>query len=626
MATNAVVPPAPAAEEVMEDYVASKRRDEYDSDHSDCMSTLNQSYKAKHSFGRELVDALRDISEEFGNTFFETTDLELDIGPYRPIRSRFGARLCLRLHVRTSSRISKIQRQRLTVFCLQHAGVLRRITGLCVYGHGAMNFDADGGIAISVVSTFLECAVGQTGMRLDLFQLQSPGGLEDEESHTLVVTGESDDWDYFGVLLSHYLGKLSYFFFRANLGTGTAGMLQHGEQSGFVSAVVNTWAHSGTWANTSEVGADYFGIDSDNFFIGVSTRAIGRLCSRELGCKMRINCRGNKAAMGRFVSGACRSSEQGTNELVVEDVAPFWEDHEDYLAPPILHLLENNTVFRKITYRHQAAPSAAVGAVTDYRVLPYWKAALRGRTKWVSLDMREGPIGETDPHLVVPISEAAEKLAAGLYSLVPLTKRPANDHANVVYVSLRHCVEMLLPLVGVEQKSPLVGPQRWTPVSRISHGVTLGVLHGVVAPLGNVFQYLTEYPGSLFPTPGIIHSRWKCFDRNGDTYVKLLQFEKLAEVEEHKTQLKSLLTMLQGLAEGDPESFTADHQRLTYNGLGTVVMGCLTNHIDQWGMCRIPGNVRLAVHVLQAKMSCELIDFGPDPDVVLGAPYNGLGP
>ena len=613
--TNGVVPAAPAAEDIMEDYVVSQRRQA----DSDCMSMENVSWRAKHSFSREVTDALAEISDEFIGTFSETTDLEMDIGPYRPTRSRFGARLCLRLHVTTGSRISVHERRRLQAFFLRHAAALSGITGLCVYGHDACNFEADGGIAISVVSTFLDCAAGQTGMRLNLFQLQAPGNSSDEDDIALDATGGSRDWVNFAALLCHYSKDMSYFYFRANLlDTGMAVVLQRNELSGFLSAVI------ARWTTGSEVGADYFGIDSDNFFNRVPIHAITELCSMDLGCKMRINCRGNKTALSRFVSGACLNSSMGRIELVVEDVAPFLEDHEDYIAPPILRLLENNTVFRKITYRHQAAPNAADGAVTDYRVLPYWKAALRGRTTWVSLDMREGPIGETDPHLVLPVSEAAEKIAVRPYSLVPFTKRSADNHASVVYVSLPHCVEMLLPLVGAEKKSPLVGPQRWTPVSE-SHGGTLGVLHGLNAPPGVVFRYLREYPGSLFPT-GVIQSRWECLDRNGNTYVKILQFKGSAQVEEHKTQLHIMFTLLQGLAKSDPKSFTEDHQRLTYNSLGAVVLGRLTDHIDQWGMARIPGNVRLAVHVLQAKMSCQLIDFGTDPDVILGAPYNGLGP
>ena len=125
---------------------------------------------------------------------------------------------------------------------------------------------------------------------------------------------------------------------------------------------------------------------------------------------------------------------------------------------------------------------------------------------------------------------------------------------------------------------------------------------------------------------GNIQSMWECKDRNGDAYVKMLQFGDLAEVEEHSTQINHIFNMLQGHAEVGHEYFTGDPQWVAYLSSGLVILDSLNDHIDQWGMARIPGNVRLAVHGLQAKLGRQLTNFGRDTHVIMGAPYNGRGP
>lgn len=502
-----IVPASPATEEAMEVYLCRKCRlvssylPTVPAIAPDDISEWNRSACAsisggEHGFHPQLVESLRNISEEFNDEFSDATDMEVEIGPYRPTRSRFTARLCIRLWVNNASEITDKQRRDLQAFVARNGAALCHVKGLSVYGSNVSypHWQNEGpGIRISAIATFLECFGAQTQMRLDLFQLHSPSTTDYAHSTELPIDGGCDEWDHFAATLKHYSSSLSYFRLRADIRNQ-----DNPPGDACLNRLLDT-LHA-TWCQ-NEAEADYFEINSHQFFEETSTNHIARFTRYHSGCKLRINFRGNTDAVRRFVDAVCENQQFGSVELVVENFPPilaFPVNDERYIEPPLIDLLESQSSFGKISYKYTAVGDQVARAGSDGRAVPYWKAALWGVTGRVTLDFREGCIGGVEPDLATELRNAA-LLQCGEKTHYVLTF--ANDvygYVNAVFTDGKKCVELRLPF-NLDGTSPFGVPPSLAAEgddNRLNRRI-VAMLHQSGAPVWIVHQFLMNYPETV---------------------------------------------------------------------------------------------------------------------------------
>ena len=111
-------------------------------------------------------------------------------------------------------------------------------------------------------------------------------------------------------------------------------------------------------------------------------------------------------------------------------------------------------------------------------------------------------------------------------------------------------------------------------------------------------------------------------DRFGKAYCKVLRFSNGGDMARHTNELNSLWQALNnnaathqaGIAEWD--DFEAN---------SVAILCRVVRHTREWGVARLPTNIREPVHELEDVLGRKRTDFGPDVGVTQGAPYDGVG-
>lgn len=124
-------------------------------------------------------------------------------------------------------------------------------------------------------------------------------------------------------------------------------------------------------------------------------------------------------------------------------------------------------------------------------------------------------------------------------------------------------------------------------------------------------------------------SMWTAEDPKGGTYVKWLQFSSMDAHDRHRRHINAIYDQLATLdhnhnVEHDLSAHNVHGDR--YVERGDLIQLMVNCHVREWGVGRVPGQVREGVHELQLNLRRTLTDFGPDVGVVEGTPYNGRGP
>ena len=111
-------------------------------------------------------------------------------------------------------------------------------------------------------------------------------------------------------------------------------------------------------------------------------------------------------------------------------------------------------------------------------------------------------------------------------------------------------------------------------------------------------------------------------DRFNKPYEKVLRFSNGGDVTRHRNEQNSLWQELNDNA--------AVHQGggvewEDFRATSVAILCRVVQHTREWGVARLPTNIREPVHELEDVLGQNRTDFGPDVGVTHGAPYNGVG-
>ena len=111
-------------------------------------------------------------------------------------------------------------------------------------------------------------------------------------------------------------------------------------------------------------------------------------------------------------------------------------------------------------------------------------------------------------------------------------------------------------------------------------------------------------------------------DRLGHPYLKVIRFSTGGDMTRHTNELDSLWQALNNSAAAH-QAGVADWEEFRADGM--AILCRVVRHTREWGVARLPTNIREPVHELEDVLGQNRTDFGPDVGVTQGAPYNGVG-
>ena len=137
-------------------------------------------------------------------------------------------------------------------------------------------------------------------------------------------------------------------------------------------------------------------------------------------------------------------------------------------------------------------------------------------------------------------------------------------------------------------------------------------------------------------------------DRFNNPYVKHIRYTSYGDMIRHTNELGSLFMSLCENSENasayhagaglnkDEESENAsatqprvgpnnDEDRAAFRAKSVAILCRVARHTREWGVARLPINIREPVHELEDAIERNRTDFGPVVGVTQGAPYNGTG-
>ena len=114
-------------------------------------------------------------------------------------------------------------------------------------------------------------------------------------------------------------------------------------------------------------------------------------------------------------------------------------------------------------------------------------------------------------------------------------------------------------------------------------------------------------------------------DRFNNPYVKLIRYSNGEDMIRHNVEMKSLWTSLNRHASDFQTGLNSEEQRMAFRATSTAILVKVARHTREWGVARLPTNIREPVHELEDAIERNRTDFGPDVGVTQGAPYNGTG-
>ena len=111
-------------------------------------------------------------------------------------------------------------------------------------------------------------------------------------------------------------------------------------------------------------------------------------------------------------------------------------------------------------------------------------------------------------------------------------------------------------------------------------------------------------------------------DRFGNPYCKVLRFSNVGDMERHPKELKSLW---QALHDNAAVHQAGGMEWEDFRATSVAILCRVVQHTREWGVARLPTNIREPVHELEDVLGQNRTDFGLDVGVTQGAPYNGVG-
>ena len=111
-------------------------------------------------------------------------------------------------------------------------------------------------------------------------------------------------------------------------------------------------------------------------------------------------------------------------------------------------------------------------------------------------------------------------------------------------------------------------------------------------------------------------------DRCNKPYEKVLRFSNVGDATRHRNEQNSLWEALNNNA-ATYQAGLVEWEECRANGL--AILSRVVRHMREWGVARLPTNIREPVHELEDVLGQNRTDFGPDVGVTQGAPYNGVG-
>ena len=121
---------------------------------------------------------------------------------------------------------------------------------------------------------------------------------------------------------------------------------------------------------------------------------------------------------------------------------------------------------------------------------------------------------------------------------------------------------------------------------------------------------------------GHISNIFEGVDRFSKAYRKVLRFSNGGDMPRHTNELNSLWQALNNNTAAHQAGVTEWEE---FRANGAAILCRVVWHTREWGVARLPTNIREPVHELEDVLGQNRTDFGPDVGVTQGAPYNGVG-
>ena len=340
-------------ESEMDEYLHHQRSNTADSDDLSAVPLATNNTNAWH---RRLDDGIN-------STFKSRPHFKINfLGYYRPNRSHFDRRKCLRFDFDAEAQFDVSELVAFQSWVAQNKSELSEIKGLLIYAHG------DKPVRLDVVSRLL-FNLSKAEIKLTMFQLQVHSQLNSKK----ILSCDCFDLDVFSTMLDRNVSDLNYFRWDADLRIAE----RESEMcvpyvSKLFDTITNNWHE---WDET-----DYLEVSSDSFMLYVSSVSLKEfVVDCDIKCKVRFGCHDDDRCLQSLVDKICgyTSDGIGTDNVLVLHY------HSGKSQDAVCKLFRENTCFYQVTYQMIGHGQRCIATT----MFPVWRAIFEGTVQFVKLNV-----------------------------------------------------------------------------------------------------------------------------------------------------------------------------------------------------------------------------------------------